>query len=56
MGFVVNKVAQRGFAASTSFFRVVYSTPLIHIRRPSKVCTVAMVDVAVTQGQPESVS
>jgi len=57
MGFVLNKVALREVLLPVLRFPASFTvTPLLHIHRPSRVCTVATVDVAVTEGQPESVS
>ena len=55
--FVVNKVVLKEILLPVLRFPAPFTfAPLLHIRRPSRVCTVATVDYAVTQGQPEYVS
>lgn len=54
MGFVVNKVALREVLLPVLCFPASFTIALLpHIPLPSRVCTVATVDVAVTQGQPD---
>lgn len=57
VGFLVNKMVPKEILLPVLRFPAPFTVvPLLHIHRPSRVCTVATVDLAVTQRAPESVS